>query len=171
MSKGKFSQPRSSRGGEFKHKNNRNFSEEETSVLPDVTENPLELYEEFSSASGSERRNMPEVDFHSFEELNFGSKEVPEEPELSGLESDGESPDPFARFSPIPPRHVPTEEEAIEQAFAQAVSRQSHPSPRAFRALSGFWNAHKKTVLLSIGGLILAGAVTVGGILLFQHFS
>lgn len=76
--------------------------------------------------------------------------------------------DPDLEAEPEP--QAPSEEEAIEKAFHDAVEKEDAVHP--FLAhLSALWAAHKKTVLVSGCSVALALALGIGGVSLVSRFS
>ena len=70
----------------------------------------------------------------------------------------------------VPGQQAPSEEEAIEKAFRDAVEKEDAVPP--FLAhLSAKWAAHKKTVLVSCCTVALALALGIGGASLISRFS
>ena len=170
MAKGKFSHPREEGGREKKKKFSAGFENDETMILPKATENPLDVHDFPKETPDEDRLSMPEVDFQSYDDLNLEStqEEVPEE--LEDFINQDAHQKYNELFSPIPPKHIPTEEEAIEQAFQQAVEKEQRPSSRN-KQPSAFWANHGKKIILSLVGVAAAAALAAGGFFAYRHFS
>ena len=162
MAKGKFTHSHKDGDSDIVRKFSRALQEDETVILPEPTENPLDTHEE--SDNQDERRSMPEYDFEDFSDLSF-LKDL-NIPELSALDTDSEDSGFKARFEPIPPSHDPTEDEKIEQAFEKTAERK-----KKRRIGPGFWARSGKKLLVSLICIVVLLFLGISGYAVYGHFS
>lgn len=162
MSKGKFSRSRKEGDEELIKKFSRALQEDETVILPQPTENPLDTHDD--PRKEQEDRSMPQWDFESFSDLqDLQENHIPE---LSALDVHSEESSFHARFEEIPPTYTPEEKAQIEETF-QEVLAETEKKKRKPRLP----NKKKKKILLSMTALLVLAVLSVSGAALMHHFS
>ena len=162
MAKGKFSQSR--HGHSADNRSGRFSRDPETEPLfrPEAegAGDPL---------SCEPDQNTQEVDFRGFEDLNIE--------DLTESLFDAQTDDPEngsslqEGFGPIPPRYIPTEEEAIEQSFQQAMASGSRARSSSGAAMKNFWSKHRLVLLITLAVIVTVSAVIGGGLSLYRYFT